>query len=69
MAKQFITGMAFVEHLCAGLEIDPAMVGRIVIDANVNDAVKVWILAYGREGLLTIEPPSRDDIELNMIGL
>ncbi len=51
-----IHGKAFIEWLRAG-GIIPDRTTRVVIEASVTDAVRVYVEQYGQDGLISVEPP------------
>ena len=56
----YIMADDFMVTICNALEVDPSTVGRMVIDCTAGQMVRVWLLVYGQENMLSIESPSRD---------
>ena len=61
--KRVISGNEFMVKWAEALGLPPTT-RRVVIDADVNKALIVYVSCYGTEDLLTIEPPSADEVRI-----
>lgn len=66
--RRHIHGRAFLEWPDAA-GIIPSKTTRVVIEASINDAVRIYVEQYGDEGLISVEPPPElRGAEIKIIG-
>lgn len=58
----------FIQQWAEALNLDPSDCQRVVIDAQVNDVVRVYVSKVGQESLLTIDPPHADEVRIIVAG-
>lgn len=62
---QIVTQQALVDWLRrAGIPVDE--VRRVIIDAKVDDAVRVYIEQYGTDRMFKVEPPDLSKAEITL---
>jgi len=44
------------------LALDPAKIRRVVIDAQIGQALVLYIEHYGDDRILSVEPPSPEEV-------
>lgn len=57
----------FGEKICKALGIDPMLVRRIVIDAEVGEPLRVYAEMYGGKALLDLEFPA-DGVTIKVLN-
>ena len=60
MTPRAISGNEFLLYLCKQLGLEWQKISRIVIDAQYNAVVRVYIEKVGDERLLSVNIPSSD---------
>lgn len=63
-----LIGNRFVTQWAEALNIEPDEVTRVVIDARVDDIVRVYVSKLGDEALLDIRPPSASEVRIVVAG-
>ncbi len=68
MGNKILTSRKWVEHILSKMEIDSEFVGRVVIDAQIDDVVRIYIAYIGNEELLEVDAPMAENVVIRVVG-
>lgn len=66
---QPIESSKFVQQWAEALGLDPSECRRVVIDAEVDNVVRVYVEKYGTTRLLDVQPPDPSSVHVTVLGV